>query len=782
MDRDRSTVPLRERLERLSAALAGRYRFERELGAGGMATVYLARDLRHDRDVAVKVLRADLAESLGRERFLREIRLAARLNHPHILPLYDSGDAGGFLFFVMPVMQGQTLRDRLMHESQLPVEAAVRIAQEVADALDHAHRHDVVHRDIKPENILLHEGHAVVADFGIGKAVVAAATESSATLTQVGVTVGTPAYMSPEQATGESVDGRSDLFALGCVLYEMLTGEPPFSGATVQAVIAKRFHHVPPAASQLRPAVSAALSRTLEQLLEKAPEDRYATGAAVLQALRSQEVEVTAPTRDKSVAVLPFANMSADPDNEFFSDGITEEIIGALTPVRGLKVAARASAFSFKGKNEDLATIGHKLGVRHVLQGSVRRAGNRVRITAQLMSARDGVQLWSERFDRDLDDIFAIQDEIARKIVEHLEVTLGLKELQPLVVRPTDDMEAYQLYWRGREALLQRTPRSLRRGLEMFRQALARDGAYARAYVGVAEAFNALGSYQYLPPNECRRESEGALAEAQRLRPDMASVHAIRGQLKLYLRPDWPTAGEDLATALRLDPSDAIARACLSLWYGMRGEWDACDREARQAISADPLSPFVRALSALGMGSPNYPEENGETALALFDEALALDPTSGLSLWASAVRLGDLGRFDEALRRMERAVELTQRGPLVLGMLGRLLCLAGRRAEALALRAELEMRQRTEYIGPAAFLPIDGAIGDEETLAVTLQRVIEAGSGFPSITGTGSSRELDRLLDHPRLGSLVRQVSVYVHRTRTGTPPSPLARSSVTPQ
>src|SRR5215831_263368 len=279
MHRERSAVPLSDRLAQLSAALAGRYRFERELGAGGMATVYMARDLRHDRNVAVKVLRADLTESLGRERFLQEIRLAARLNHPHILPLYDSGDAGGVLFFVMPVMEGQTLRDRLAQERQVPVDVAVRIAQEVADALDHAHRHDVVHRDIKPENILLHEGHALVADFGIGKAVVAAASEASAMLTQVGVTVGTPAYMSPEQAAGESVDGRSDLFALGCVLYEMLTGEAPFTGGTAQEIIAKRFLHVPTAVTQLRPAVSAALSRTLEQLLEKSPEDRHATGA-----------------------------------------------------------------------------------------------------------------------------------------------------------------------------------------------------------------------------------------------------------------------------------------------------------------------------------------------------------------------------------------------------------------------------------------------------------------------------------------------------------------------
>jgi serine/threonine-protein kinase len=383
-------------IARLTAALAGRYTIERELGQGGMATVYLARDVRHDRDVAVKVLRPELAESLGRDRFLREIRLAARLTHPHILPLYDSGEVDGFLRFVMPVMQGQTLRDRLTQERQLPVDIAVRIALEVADALDNAHRHEIVHRDIKPENILLHEGHAIVADFEIGKAVVAAASESS-TLTQFGMTVGTPAYMSPGHAAGEQIDGRRDLFSLGCVLYEMLTGEVAFTGPTVQAVIAKRSHFIPPAVTEARPAVPASVSHTIERLLEKSPGDHHATGATVVEALRSQEASVVPSRREeKSVAVLPFANMSADPDNEFFSDGITDDIIGALTQVRGLRVAARTSAFSFKGKHEELATIGQKLGVRTVLQGSVRRAGNRVRVTAQLMNTRDGFQLWSD--------------------------------------------------------------------------------------------------------------------------------------------------------------------------------------------------------------------------------------------------------------------------------------------------------------------------------------------------------------------------------------------------
>ena len=269
---------------RLNTALSGRYHIERQLGEGGMATVYLAHDLRHDRDVAIKVLHAERAASIGRARFLREIRIAARLNHPHILPLHDSGEVEGFLYFVMPVMRGQTLRDRLRQEGRLSVDAAVRIASEIADALDYAHRHEIVHRDIKPENILLHEGHAIVADFGIGKAIVEAASESS-TFTQVGVTVGTAAYMSPEQASGEGLDGRSDLFALGCVLYEMLIGEPAFTGPSAPAVIARRFTHVPAEVATLRDEIPSGVSGLVARLLARAPEERPDTGAHVVATL-----------------------------------------------------------------------------------------------------------------------------------------------------------------------------------------------------------------------------------------------------------------------------------------------------------------------------------------------------------------------------------------------------------------------------------------------------------------------------------------------------------------
>jgi serine/threonine-protein kinase len=757
--------------ERLAAALADRYTIQRELGSGGMATVYLARDLRHGRDVALKVLHAELAESLGRQRFLREIRLAAGLNHPHILPLHDSGEAGGFLYFVMPVMKGLTLRDRLRQEGQLTIESAVRIATEVADALDYAHRQDVVHRDIKPENILLHEGHAVVADFGIGKAVAAAASEAT-TFTQVGVTVGTPAYMSPEQAAGDPVDGRSDLFALGCVLYEMLTGEPAFSGPTMQSLIASRFVHTPPGVSTIRAAVPRALSELVSRLLAKSPDERLVTGALVVEALRSGEVPVGAPRQpEASVAVLPFFNMSADPDNEYFSDGITDDVIVALTAVKGLKVAARTSSFAFKGKNADLATVGKTLGVRTVLQGSVRRAGNRVRVTSQLMNASEGTQIWSERYDRELVDIFAIQDEIARGIVDQLRVRLGLEQAAaPLVARPTDDLEAYQLYLRGREAAYLRTPASLRRAIEYFRQALGRDPDYARAHLGLAEAYIGLGVYQFIPTIEAAREAEQALRAAERLQPDLALVHVHWGQLKLYLRPDWHEAGPHFDRALAIDPREPLAHAYIGLLNGMLGNLEAAMAASVRAVALDPLSMFIRLVAVMGYPVRGIPGADSAAALAAHEAALAMNPNSYIHLWMSAIRLADLGRNDEAVPRMARAVELTQRGPLLVGLYARTLALAGRRDEALAVREELRERARHEYIGPGAMLMMVGLdLEDEAATAALLEANVAAMTGPVAIVTT-VARELEPLLDHSRLGPVIRKLTLWATR------PSPLSR------
>ena len=442
-----------ELLDRLQAALVDRYAIEREVGRGGMATVYLAQDVRHHRPVAVKVLHPQLAVSLGSDRFLREIQIAARLQHPHIVPLYDSGQAEELLYYVMPYVEGESLRQRLAREPRLPVEDAIQIARAVAAALDYAHRNHVVHRDIKPENVMLHQGEAVVTDFGIAKAVTAAADN----LTQTGTAVGTPAYMSPEQAAGEAeLDGRSDVYSLGAMLYEMLAGTAPFTGVTAQAIIAKLFTEPVPSLREHREDVAEWLDQAVRKALAKAPTDRFAPAAQFAQALAWPSGGSTPPgtpagvSAPKSIAVLPFVNMSADPENEYFTDGIAEEIINALTKIQALRVAARTSSFAFKGKNEDIGEIGRKLKVATVLEGSVRKAGTRLRVTAQLVNVADGYHLWSERYDRQLEDVFVIQDEISENIVRALRVVLSEEEKRAIEKAPTENVQAYDYYLRGR--------------------------------------------------------------------------------------------------------------------------------------------------------------------------------------------------------------------------------------------------------------------------------------------------------------------------------------------
>ncbi|MEO8578158.1 MAG: serine/threonine-protein kinase, partial [Gemmatimonadales bacterium] len=402
----------------LEEALSRSYRLDRELGRGGMATVYLAHDIRHNRRVAVKVLHPDLSHSIGPERFTREIQLAARLNHPHIVPLFDSGDAEGFLYYVMPVVEGETLRDRLLRDGQLPLEESLQLVRGIASALDYAHRQNIVHRDIKPENVMLQEGEAVVMDFGIGKAV---SSVSDDTLTQTGMVVGTAAYVSPEQAAGEShVDGRSDQYSLGCVLYEMLSGKKPFTGATAQAVLSKRFSEPVPSLRAVFSAATDEVETALLKAMAKDAGDRFTTTVEFARALIA--THLTTPdgsplhpggSSAKSIAVLPFTNMSADPEGDFFADGIADEIITALSKVKALRVVSRTSSFTFKGKNDDIREIGRKLQVSTILEGSIRKAGKRLRLNTQLVSTADSSQLWAERYDRELEDVFAIQDDIS---------------------------------------------------------------------------------------------------------------------------------------------------------------------------------------------------------------------------------------------------------------------------------------------------------------------------------------------------------------------------------
>ncbi len=615
-------------LERLRTALTGRYRLERELGRGGMATVYLAQDLKHDRLVAIKVLRPELAPVLGPDRFLREIKLTAQLNHPHILPLLDSGEAGDFLYYVMPYVEGESLRDRLNREKQLPIEDALRITREVADALDYAHAHNLVHRDIKPENILLEAGHAVVADFGIARAISALGGEK---LTATGVAVGTPEYMSPEQVAGlRELDGRSDLYSLGCVLYELLAGQPPFTGPTAESVLHQHLASAPPDVTGMRPAVPAEWVPALRRALQKVPADRFATGAAFAEALqaaiggRRPTGPVTARraaiglgvvavallaaiglwrqpwatgTRRASAApprivVLPFENLGRAED-AFFADGMAEEITSRLAQLPGLGVIGRTSAMQYKGGAKPIRTIGTELGVDYVLEGTVRwsRGGteSRVRITPQLIRVAGETHVWAEQYDAVLADVFAVQGKIAGQVVSALGLALGPTAAVVQAASVTSNVEAYEQYLRGNALYGQCSVPNCapaREAVQNYEQAVRLDPSFAAAWARLSLAIMA-GRASAV--NQVPARAGEAAARAIALASNLPDAHVALG--RLY----YATAEEDLARAeaefrraLELEPNHLEALRFLGLLYRRRGNWEAAVDVLTRHADLDP--------------------------------------------------------------------------------------------------------------------------------------------------------------------------------------------------
>ncbi len=650
-----------ELLDRVRTALADRYAVEREIGQGGMATVYLAQDLKHHRPVAVKLLHPHLAANLGPDRFLREIQIAARLQHPHIVPLYDSGQAGDLLYYVMPYVSGESLRQRLEREPQLPLEDATRLARTVAAALDYAHRQQVVHRDIKPENVMLHEGEALVTDFGIAKAVSVAGKE---TLTRTGMAVGTPAYMSPEQAGGETeLDGRSDIYSLGAMLYEMLTGVAPFTGPTAQSIIAKLFTESALPLHERREAVPEWLERSVMKSLTKTPAERYGTAAQFAQALTWPAGGSTPPgspaggAAAKSIAVLPFVNMSADPENEYFTDGIAEEIINALTKIRALRVASRTSAFAFKGKNEDIGEIGRKLKVATVLEGSVRKAGLKLRVTAQLVNVADGYHLWSERYDRQLEDVFAIQDEIADNIVKALRVMLSEEEKRAIEKAPTENVEAYDYYLRGRQFFHQFRRTGIQFARRMFERAIEIDPNYALAHAGVADCCSFL--YMYWDGSRANLDSaESASRKALELDPDLAEAHASRG-FALSLSRQYAEARREFETAIRLNPKlyeahYLYARACFQ--EGKLEEAVRHYEDASRVRPEDYQALMLMQAPLKGLGRNEEAAAALRRGLQVVEKHLQLNPDDARALYlggGALVQVGDRKRGLEWARRAQ---------------------------------------------------------------------------------------------------------------------------------
>jgi TolB-like protein/Flp pilus assembly protein TadD len=621
-----------------------------------MATVHLAEDVKHRRKVAVKVLHPHLAAHMGSDRFLREIEIAAQLSHPHILTLIDSGAAEALLYFVMPYVEGESLRQRLDREKSLPIAVALRIAREVASALSYAHARGIVHRDIKPENVMLHEGGAFVTDFGIARAVSAAGDS----LTQTGVALGTPAYMSPEQAAGErELDARSDIYSLGCVIYEMLAGEAPFRGPNAQAVMMRRFTESPAPVRAARPDVPDAVDAAVGRALARDPADRFGSAAELTAALEPAMGPAAPPDAPRSVAVLPFADMSPERDQEYFGDGIAEEIISALTRIDALRVAARTSSFAFKGKNEDIGSIGARLKVGAVVEGSIRKAGKRLRVTAQLVNVADGFQLWSERYDRDLEDVFAIQDEIAANIVQALRVVLS-SEAKRAIGRPrTDHIAAYEHYLRGRQYLHQFREKSLKFARRMFERAIEIDPRYMLAYAGLADCSAFL--YMYHDASDAnRQQADSASLRALELGPDVAEAHASRG-LALTLLRDDESAAREFETAIRLDPRLFEAhyfygRACLQ-----RGANEEAARHFGDASAVRPedyQSPSLQAQALEALGRVEEARATRHRASQIAAHHLELHPDDARALYLGAADLASLGQREKSLEWVARALAI----------------------------------------------------------------------------------------------------------------------------
>ena len=797
--------------DRLQTSLADRYQIERELGHGGMATVFLAHDLKHDRPVALKVLHPDLARVMGPERFLREIRISSRLQHPHILSVYDSGDADGQFWFTMPYVEGETLRTRLRREKQLPVADALRITREVADALHYAHEHGVIHRDIKPENILLSGTtagtyHAQVADFGIARAV---SPELEECLTESGMSLGTPQYMSPEQSVAQrDLDPRSDVYSLGCVLYEMLTGEPPYTGPTAQSIVAKRLSEPVPHVRTGRD-VSLSLERAVTTALARSPADRFASAADFAAALQPERLQDggrdtripakrtarRAPGRWvmagvallvlliaayaavrwlrkpdvaslASAAVLPFVDLSPDKDQEYFSDGLTEELITALSQVPGLRVAARTSSFQFKGKTPDVRDVGRELGVGAVLEGSVRKSGNRLRVSTQLISVKDGLQLWSESYDRDLADIFAVQEDVARSIVGALRLRLAPAGALALTSRPTGDLVAYDLYLKGLYAWNQRTSASLPVAVHYLEQAVARDSTFARAWAALAQAYILVVPFSGGVPAETWQKAQIAAHKALSLDSTSAEAYTALGYGNMIYAWNWAASEDNFHRAIAADPNYPTAHH----WYGDflagRGRLTESQAEMSRAHELDPLSRQI----GIEWGWVSYLMRNNDEAAARIHQVIELDPNYA----GSYLRLGlveiQQHRYPDAIASIKHGIDLGVFYPHGAAALAFAYAASGNRPAALAIVDDLKKRSGRELIPPFAIAASYAGLGDATQGIEWMNRGIDQKDIY--IPENFFEPLLDRLRSDPRFAQVVARMGLAVAAS-PGAPTAP---------
>jgi eukaryotic-like serine/threonine-protein kinase len=786
---------------RLRDAIADRYPIERSLGRGGMATVYLARDVKHHRQVAVKVLHPELAAGLGTERFLREIRIEASLQHPHILPLHDSGEADGLLYYVMPYVEGESLRQRLTREGRLSVEDALRLIRDVADALGYAHQRGVVHRDIKPENILLSGGHALVADFGIAKAIEVA---GDSRLTETGWGMGTPAYMSPEQIVGETVDSRADVYGLGCVLYEMLAGHPPFTAATARAVFAR--HQLDPPASILaaRSDVPVHVEAALLKALAKQPGDRFTTTAHFLEGLRlpgAQDPAVrlspqpllprwidqfrwvtrlrsprvlvalavagalavggylmasraarggVASGYAASVAVLPIEDLGSDTSQAYVSEGLTDELITDLAQIKGLRVINRRTMQEYGRGRKSIKEIAGELGVDAVVTATMQRLGDSVHLTAQVTPAGTDRTLWARSYQGSRGDLLRLQRDIAWAVGERLR---GERPGRDPEEARAGDPDAIDAYIRGRYWWNRRNEPGLLRAIQFFGQALDVDPTFAPAYSGMADAYVQLGYLSLLAPEDAFPKAEAAARKALELDSALAEPHATLGFVKLYYAWEWPAADREFRLAIARNPSYATAHEWYGLFLSAMGRYDEAVAEERRAKALDPLSPAIAATT----GWVLHYSGRQDDAERVLRTALRADSTNAPGRLFLGRVLQAKGQLDSAVVKFEAAGPLRLWVPTIAG-LGNLYGLEGRRVEALAALHRLDSLSTTQYVTSYAVALIHAGLGQPDSAFAWLDRAVEERTHW--LVWLNRDLRWKPLRGDPRFASLVHRIGL----------------------
>lgn len=792
---------LRATLER---TLGDTYSFERELHGAGMSRVFVAIDRQLGREVVVKVLSAEVAAEVSAERFRREIQFAAKLQHPHIVPVLSSGEVAGAPYFTMPFVEGESLRTRLTRVGELPVPEAVRILHEVASALSYAHKHGVVHRDIKPDNVMLSDEFALVTDFGVAKALSASTrAPGNATLTGLGITLGTPAYMPPEQAAADpAVDHRADIYSFGVMAYEILTGSLPFAGRSTQAMLAAHAVEKPEPIERRRPGIPRALAAVVMGCLEKRPADRPQSAAELLQLLdapgiydsggvvaaisrgrkpqilaglaaaivvvgvlayairqRSPDDQAHGPVGElNSVAVLPLVNVGGDARDEYFSDGMTDELANALSKLPGLRVASRTSAYAFKAKRDvDVSEIGKKLHVQAILEGTVRRSGKRLRVGAQLTNVSDGLAIWSDTYERATSDIFAVQDDIARSIANALKLKLGGRAAELASnSRGTESLAAYDSYLRGRYFWNRRGAPNLRKALTYFEESISRDSGFARAYAALAITYAILPEYTDAPPPDALGKTRSSALRALALDSTLAEAHTALGLASVHAW-NFQAGDAEYRKAIALDPRYPTAHQ----WYGEllyhTGRIDSSLVEIRRAVALDPLAPILPVALGYALTLTGRYDE----AIAEFSKADEIAPGLGLTREVIADAHLKSGQPQKAVEEMEAAARLDSETLLTKGKLCHAYGVAERREDAEKLLKEIEARASKERVSSVTLAICQLGLGNHSAALDAMEAAV---TNHEIAVFTAYSPLLDRTWDplrgDPRWSRILRSANL----------------------